>query len=311
MPITRRQFHTSLAASAALPARTAAAPRTAMKIHLSAGSIGVKANQAQALEYAAKFGYEAIDADSAYLASLDDSALKRFTDDMRARNVVWGTSGMSVEFRKGDEEFNASIKEWPGRCAALKRAGVTRTTTWISPAHDTLTYLENLKLHGRRLKQVAAICADHGLRFGLEYVGPKTLWTSRRYAFVHSMREMKELLAEIGASNMGFVLDSWHWYTAGETVADLETLTNKDIVSVDLNDAPANIPVEQQVDSRRELPVSTGVINTAGFLNALNKLGCDAPVRCEPFNAALRSLSPELALQATAQAMRKAFDLIQ
>jgi sugar phosphate isomerase/epimerase len=110
---------------------------------------------------------------------------------------------------------------------------------------------------------------------------------------------------------MGFVLDTWHWYTAGETIADLQTLTNKDIVSVDLNDAPANIPVEQQVDSRRELPVSTGVIDTAGFLNALNQLGCDAPVRCEPFNAALRSLAPELALQATAQAMRKAFDLIK
>jgi hypothetical protein len=34
-------------------------------------------------------------------------------------------------------------------------------------------------------------------------------------------------------------------------------------------------------------------------------------VRCEPFNAALRSLAPELALAATVQAMRKAFALIQ
>ncbi len=256
-------------------------------------------------------GYEAIDADSATSPSLDPAALKAFVDQMRAKQIVWGTSGLSVEFRKGDEEFHSTLKDFPARCAALQRAGATRVATWISPAHDSLTYLENLKLHGRRLRQVAAICADHGLRFGLEYVGPKTLWSSRRYAFVHSMREMRELFAEIGASNMGFVLDTWHWYTAGETVADLETLTPRTSSPSISTTPPPAIPVEQQVDSRRELPVSTGVINTAAFLNTLNKLGCDAPVRCEPFNAALRSLTPELALQATVNAMRKAFDLIQ
>ena len=110
MPITRREFHSSLAVPAALTAHAAVSPRTAMKIHLSAGSIGVKANQTQALEYAAKFGYEAIDADSNYLASLDDSALKRFTDEMSAKGIVWGTSGMSVEFRKGDSRKALALR---------------------------------------------------------------------------------------------------------------------------------------------------------------------------------------------------------
>ena len=122
---------------------------------------------------------------------------------------------------------------------------------------------------------------------------------------------MKELLAEIGRPNMGFVLDSWHWYTANETLADLRTLTNRDIVSIDLNDAPAGRKVDEQKDGERELPCATGVIDVAGFLNTLNELGCDAPARCEPFNAPLRKMQPEEALTATAAAMKKAFALIR
>ena len=46
-----------------------------------------------------------------------------------------------------------------------------------------------------------------------------------RFPFVHTMAEMKELIAEIGRDNVGLVLDSWHWYTAGETDADMKALS--------------------------------------------------------------------------------------
>jgi sugar phosphate isomerase/epimerase len=59
-----------------------------------------------------------------------------------------------------------------------------------------------------------------------------------------------ELIAEIGTANVGVILDSWHWWQAGDTEADLLTLTAKDIVSVDLNDAPAGVAKEEQQDGR-------------------------------------------------------------
>lgn len=295
----------------ALPALAFAAPRTKMTIHLSAGSIGVKAGQRQALAFAHQHGFEAIDADSGFLAGLDHSALADFTAEMQARNIVWGTSGLSVDFRTTEENFIRTLGDFPRRCAALQRAGATRVATWISPAHDDLPYLANLRLHARRLRECARIAGDHGCRLGLEYVGPKTSWTARRFPFIHSMKQMKELIAEIGFGNVGFVLDSWHWYTANETAADLKTLTPWDIVSVDLNDAPTGRTREEQKDLERELPMATGVIDLDAFLNTLNELGCDAPVRCEPFNAALRALPPEQALAATITAMKKAFGLIR
>jgi len=170
--------------------------------------------------------------------------------------------------------------------------------------------MANLRIHARRLREAAGILKDHGIRFGLEYVGPKTSWSTRRYPFVHTMAEMKELMAEIDRPNVGFVLDSWHWYTAGETKKDLLTLRADQVVSVDLNDAPAGIPVDQQADGKRELPAATGVIDAASFLGALQAIGYDGPVRAEPFNDAVRKMPPAEALAATKAAIDKAFGQI-
>ena len=311
MKITRRTMIASIPLMAASVGTALAQPKTKMKIYLSCGAIGVKASMSQALDYAAQYGFDAIEADAGWLTSASESDVARFVDRMKEKKIDWAQAGLPVEFRKGDTEFQVGIKSLPATAKALKRAGVDRVGTYILPMHPELTYLENFKQHARRLGEAASILGDQGCRLGMEYVGPKTLWASSRYSFIHSMREMKELITEMGRPNAGIVLDTWHWYTAGESMADLKTLTNHDIISVDTNDAPKGIPVDQQQDGKRELTCATGVINVAGFLNALNSIGCNAPVRCEPFNAALRAMPADAALQSTIGAMKKAFALIQ
>ncbi len=282
-----------------------------MTMCLTPGSIGVKANQAQTIQYAHHYGYEAAQPFGEELAAMSAAEFDECNGRRKEYRLQWGQAGLSVDFRKDDAQFRKDVAGLPAVAAALRKAGVTRVGTWISPNSDSLPYVANLKQHGSRLREVAKILDGHGQRLGLEYVGPKTLWAAKRYPFLHSMAEMRELHAEIGMGNVGFVLDSWHWHTAGETAADLATLKNSEIVSIDLNDAPAGIALDQQIDSKREIPLATGVIDTAGFLNALNALGCDAPVRCEPFNAALRAKGQEEILSIVADSMRRAFALIR
>lgn len=186
-----------------------------------------------------------------------------------------------------------------------------RFVTWLSSADNNLTYLQNFRLHTRRMGEVAAVLNDSGVSLGLEYLGPKTMWVNKRYQFIHTMASMKELIAEINKPNVGFLLDIWHWYNAGDTVADVLTLKNQDIVMVHMSDAPAGVPIDQQVDSHRELPCATGVIDTAGFMNALNQIGYDGPAAAEPMSADLRKLPPDEALAQTAAAVKKAFALIK
>jgi sugar phosphate isomerase/epimerase len=82
-------------------------------------------------------------------------------------------------------------------------------------------------------------------------------------------------------------------------------------VACDLNDAPAGLAVDEQMDLRRELPAATGVIDVQTFLQALVQIGYDGPVRAEPFNEALNAMDNEAAVTATADAMRKAFALVK
>src|SRR5690606_29006068 len=136
-----------------------------------------------------------------------------------------------------------------------------------------LTYRRNFEQHVTRLREIAKVLADHGLRFGLEYVGTQRLLVGQRYPFLHTLAETRELIAEIGTDNMGLVLDSWHWWTASDSAEDLLTLENKDVVSVDLNDAPVGLEKEDQFDNARELPAATGVIEIAPFVDALRQIG--------------------------------------
>jgi sugar phosphate isomerase/epimerase len=124
------------------------------------------------------------------------------------------------------------------------------------------------------------------------------------------MAEMKDLIAEINVGNLGFILDSWHWWNAGETAADVLSLKSSQVIAVDLNDAPAGIPKDQQNDGRRELPCATGVIDVGAFLNALNQIGYDGPVRAEPFNQAVRQMTKDDACEAASASLKKAFTLI-
>ena len=124
------------------------------------------------------------------------------------------------------------------------------------------------------------------------------------------MAETQDLIAATGQSNVGLLLDSWHWYTAGESVDDILKLSNDEVVECDLNDAPKGRTREEQIDNQRELPMATGVIDMKGFMNALVKIGYDGPVRAEPFNQPLNAMDNDEACAATAKAMKAAAELV-
>jgi sugar phosphate isomerase/epimerase len=288
-----------------------AAAKRKFTMDLSCGMIGVGADQREAIRLAQQYGFESVAPDVGFLARLSDDQLQELQADMKAKNLVWGAAGLPVDFRSDDARFQASIKQLPGWAAGAKRAGITRVGTWISPSHRRLTYLANFHQHAGRLREAAKVLGDHGQRLGLEYVGPKTSWTAAPYPFIHTMAETKELIAEIGLQNVGLMLDSWHWYNARETQADLLTLANRDVVCCHLNDAPSGVPIDQQQDGRRELPCATGVIDLKAFLGGLLKIGYDGPISAEPFSRQLRAMSAEEAVAATAAAMKKAFALVE
>jgi len=282
-----------------------------MTTNLMCGMIGVQANQKAAIDLAHAHGFESVEAMPGDLARMSADEVKGLLAGMKSKNLVFGAAGLPVEFRRDESAFQESMKSLPRLADALERAGVTRMGTWLSPGSNTMTFLQNFKQHSRRLRTVVEVLRDRGLKLGLEYVGTKTLRDRMHYEFIHTMAETKELLAEINFPEVGFVLDSWHWWNANETPDDILSLKREQVIAVDLNDAPAGIPKEKQIDGQRELPLATGVIDAGVFLNALQKIGYDGPVRAEPFNKALDELDNDAACAKTSEALHKAFELIK
>jgi sugar phosphate isomerase/epimerase len=208
-----------------------------------------------------------------------------------------------VDYRRPESQFAAALDRLQALCEVARTLGVTRTSTWVPSWHDELDWDANYAFHKERFGRIAAVLADYGIRLGLEFLGPKTIRDGHAYSFIHTMDGMLELCADIGTGNLGLLFDAWHWYTSGGTWADLGRLRDADVVDVHVNDAPAGIPLDRQVDQVRTLPGETGVIGVPRFLQALAAIGYSGPVMVEPFSARVNALPPEEAVRVTGEAL--------
>ena len=310
----RRSFlqHSAIAAASVAVSGVSFAqpPSRRFTLNLVTFMIGVTVkSQAEANALAVRHGFESVEARGQDFLTMSADDLARLRDQMKRDGLVWGAGFLPNDARPDAAKYDEAIKELPAFASGLQRAGVSRVGTWISPASENLTYRQNFTRHVDRVRTIGRILGDHGVRFGLEYIGTPSLRRGRRHPFIHTMAETKELLAEVGASNVGFVLDTWHWWTSGDTAADVRTLKSQDVVAVDLNDAPTGVALEDQKDNQRELPATTGVIPIKDFLAALIDIGYDGPARAEPFNAALNALDDAAACAKTIAAMKQATGL--
>ena len=268
---------------------------------LSPGAIGVKvAGLSEGLALAARHGFEGYHFGLGEAADLGVSQVLELAEEKGVRLSAWG---FPLDFRGDQAAYEASLAELPRLAQVAAGLGVLRTATWIMPASDELTYEENFQLHVERLKPAAQILAGQDIHLGLEYVGPRTSRVGKRHEFVHTMAQMTDLCASVGP-NAGFLLDAWHWYTAGETADDLRRLSPEQVVDVHVNDAPDR-PVEEQMDTVRALPGETGVIDIATFLGELGAIGYDGPVMVEPFSDRIRNMPADEACATTAAALNQ------
>lgn len=293
-----------------LSARSAPAKVRKMTIDLTPGAVGISGDLPEMIRLAKAHGFESVQPDAGYLARQDAAGIAQAVEQLQKAGLRWGSAGLPVEFRRSEEAFRKDIASLPANAAALQKAGATRIGTWLSPSHNELAYAENLELHARRLRETSRILHDHGLRLGLEYVGTPSLRARSRHPFIYRLSQARELIRAIDVPGTGLVLDSWHWWTAGDTAEDLAKLRKEDVVAVDLNDAPAGVPLAEQQDNRRELPLATGVIPVQPFLQALVDMEYNGPVRAEPFNAPLNQLDNEAAAAQVAQSLTRAMRLV-
>jgi sugar phosphate isomerase/epimerase len=210
---------------------------------------------------------------------------------------------------RDDARWETDLRELPRLAAVGRELGATRTATYMPSGSDERSYQENFDWHVARLRPIAEVLAAAGCQFGIEFIGPKTYRDAFRHKFIYTLDGLMELIAAIDVPKVGVMLDSWHLFASGGSLADLDRLTNQDIVVVHVNDAPAGIPWDEQIDTVRTLPMETGVIDLAGFMHALQKLGYDGPVMPEPFSQRVSDMAATDPLAAAREAARSMEEL--
>lgn len=270
---------------------------------LNLAALGHRADLGQTISCAVATGWPMIDLPIIEtLAHAEQHGVESIRAALAANQLQTGGWSLPFNWRTGPSSKNLDLLR---RGAQLASAlGCVRCHTWVPPASDERRFHDNVAFHIRALQPMAAVLDEYGCRLALEFIGPRHMREERQFAFISTLDGMLCLAQQIGP-NVGLLLDSYHWYTSLGTTSAIRALRAEDVVYVHVNDAPDNIPVDQQQDQVRRLPGATGVIDIAGFLAALREIRYTGPITAEPFDQALSALTAEHAAQTARAAMRQ------
>jgi len=111
--------------------------------------------------------------------------------------------------------------------------------------------------------------------------------------------------------NGGLNIDMWHCARTGVTADDLAALPGDRVIAVQLDDGPTT-PEKNLIEAtlhERLLP-GTGAFDLVGYLQALDSIGCSAPLGVEVFSDELHALGPIEAARLAAESTRRLLTLV-
>jgi sugar phosphate isomerase/epimerase len=258
------------------------------------------------VKIASKVGLAGVDTGIEAIAALVQAksldGAKAFLAEQNVQPAVWG---LPVNWREGEDTFKAGLAKLADHAKLSAAIGCPRCVTWIPPVADDPAAMRKLAV--TRFAECAKVLGDYDVRLGLEWVGPKTIRVGKT-EFLWRMDQLLDMEADMGQPNIGLLVDSFHWFTAGHTPAELEAVPVEKIVHVHLNDAPDK-PRDEQMDMERLLP-GEGIIDLKGFLTALKNVGYRDYMGLETFGKVLPALPPEEAARKAKEAADKVLALV-
>ena len=223
------------------------------------------------------------------------------TARVRDHGLQWSTMPMDIDMMRecSGAEFAADLERLQRQMDLAQTAGVARYYNHIWPGSNERARDDNFAWCVDRFGKVFEAARAHGLQAGMEFIGPKPLRDSFRYPFMWTLQDILTL-ADAISPEVGVQFDTYHWYTSGSTLEEIELLgSGERVVGVHINDGWKGRSRDQQEDLERELPLATGVIDSVAAMRTLHELGYAGPVWVEPFEPAatrLRAMPLEQAL---------------
>ena len=231
-----------------------------------------------------KHGIEGINPPAALLA--DPRKAREAAKCVYDNGLKWSLLPTPADFLAPgttDEIFDEALETLKVWAQTGEKIGVRYAYNHIFPGDNERQYHENFDWHVKRIRQVNRIMNDHGIRYGLEFLGPWDLRNSFRYPFVHTLSGVLAV-GDAADKKVGFLFDTFHWYCGSYDMDDLFLAAQYSdrMVCFHMNDGIAGKGREKQLDMTRAMPMTTGVIDSLLPYRMFRDKGYTGPMLLEP-----------------------------
>jgi 2-keto-myo-inositol isomerase len=246
-----------------------------MKLALN-GATTMKASLVEDIRAAsaARFDYLEIWASKLrkFLISSTTSELKALFDEHKLKPYSIN-SIERITFR--DAEAHAQLLE---ECEELCRIAASIDCPYIvvvpSPLPVGKTQADVMEESTRVLTELGRLAEGHGVALAFEFLGQTSCSVQR-------LDEAQEIVKRVALTNVGLVIDSFHFYAGGSSINSIDALDPQKLFIFHINDAE-DLPREQLEDKHRLLP-GLGILPLKEMLTALRRIGYDRAVSVEIF----------------------------
>jgi sugar phosphate isomerase/epimerase len=244
------------------------------------------------IDAAARAGYDGIGLRPGHLARAvtDGSSVEEVQSELAAHGLEVFEVGFLSDWWLPDGENEKSLGH-ERALHSLKDALGGRHMMVIGGPLD-----QGLDVVAERFAGVCRRAAEHQLRVSLEFLP----WTDTR-----TIEDAWRIVEAAGEPNGAVVMDTWHFFRGGSTLAQLERIPAERIAVIQLSDGPFT-PVGTELEDTfhlRRLP-GTGEFDLAGLFDTMQRMGVTAPIGMEVLSDELRALDTPTVAQRTRQGLR-------
>jgi 2-keto-myo-inositol isomerase len=268
-----------------------------MKLALN-GATTMRASLAEDIGAAGAAGFEYLEIWAAKLRRFLDTRtgaeLKSLLDENRLKPYSIN-SIEHITFRNAERHI-ALLDECEELCRIAAEINCPYIVVVPSPLPAGCSREEVIEESVRVLTELSLIAAHYGVALAFEFLGQAD-------CSVQTLALADEIVKEVAQPNVGLVIDSFHFYAGGSTIASIEALDAKRLFIFHINDAE-DLPRVELEDRHRLLP-GLGILPLAEIIEALRRINYTGVVSVEIFRPEYWQRDPtELARAAHAATMR-------
>ncbi len=240
------------------------------------GATTLKADLATDIAVAGKAGFDFVEIWAAKLMGyLERGGLPALRRDLKRAGVEAATLNSVEHVTFNDPSGHIRMLEDFQRFCRVAEAINAETVIVVPSPRPKGVSLASIERESVRvLRELSRIARPYGVRLAYEFLGFAD-------CTVNTLAQCAEIVDKVARPNVGLVLDTFHFFAGGSTVASIREVNPEKIFIVHINDVE-RAPRRKMHDALRLYP-GKGILPLTSILRALKAIGYTGRVSVEIF----------------------------